>query len=184
VKARRAVSIALAASLLLATAGCSLFATQGTLVHYEPSDGTAADIGDIKLRNVMGLSDNGDDIALVMTLVNSGDSDVNVNVQYEDSTGEKVTLILGVKAQSSVHIGGGGGEGVAILRNAGATVGGLFPVYAQYGTEPGKQLQVPILDGSIAAYSTLIPSPEPTFTAAPTPVPTDPVPTESATPAS
>ena len=170
-KARRAASIVLTVSVLLGTAGCTLSAIQGTQVHYEPSDGTAANVGDLKLRNVIGLSENGDDISLLMTIVNDGDSDVNVSLQYTDTSGEKVTIILGVEADSSVHFGGGGDKGVAILRNAGATVGGLFAVFVQYGDETGKQLQVPILDGSTAAYADLLPGPEPTFTAEPSPTP-------------
>ena len=172
-KARRAASIVLAFSVLLGTAGCTLSAIQGTQVHYQPSDGTAANIGDVKLRNVIGLSDNGDDISLLMTIVNDGNSDVNVNFQYTDESGEKAPeLTVGVEANSSVHIGGGGGQVELVLRDAGATVGGLFPVFVYFGNEvPGEQLEVPILDGSTAAYADLLPGPAPKPPATKTPAP-------------
>ena len=182
-KARHAASIALAALLVLGTSGCTLSAVQGTLVQYQPSDGTAADIGDLKLRNVIGLTDNGDDISLLMTIVNTGDENLNATFQYVDADGETVEILIGVPAHSSVHVGGKG-DVQAVLRNFGAVVGSLVPVYVFYGTDegddvtgdvevPGKQLQVPTLDGSIEAYADLIPGPAPTPTETATPEPTE-----------
>ena len=168
-KARHAASIALAALLVLGTSGCTLSAVQGTLVQYQPSDGTAADIGNLKLRNVIGLTENGDDISLLMTLINSGDDELDVNFQYVDADGEKQDIPLVVPANSSVHVGGGGDTEV-VLRNVGAVLGSLVTVYV-YNGEEGKELHVPTLDGSIAAYSDLLPGPAPT-----------PTPTETATP--
>ena len=168
-KARHAASIALAALLVLGTSGCTLGAVQGTQV-YQPSDGTAADVGDLKLRNVIGLTDNGDDISLLMTVVNSGDEDADVTFKYQDADGEWQSGELEVAAHSSVQVGGGGDDEV-VLRNVGAVIGSLVTVLVQYGDEPDKQMQVPTLDGSIESYADLIPGPAPT-----------PTPTETATP--
>ena len=174
-KTRLVASVAIATALLLGTSACTLSAVQGTLVHYEPSDGTAATVGDIKVRNLIGLSDNGDDISLLMTIVNAGDSSASVNFQYTDSRGEQQTLTVKVPANSSVNVGDGGDSDEAVLRDAGATVGGLIPVYVQYGKEPGKQVQVPVLDGATAAYAGLLPEPLPSVTPTPsqTPTPTE-----------
>jgi hypothetical protein len=173
VKSRLIASVALAGALLLGTAGCTLFSVQGTLVHYEPSDGTAATIGDVKVRNLIGLSDNGDDISLLMTIINSGSSSASVNFQYDNASGEPSTITIKVPAHSSVNVGSGGGADEAVMREVGATVGGLVPVYVQYGTEPGKQVQVPVLDGETQAYSGLLPKPLPSETPTPTPTETD-----------
>jgi hypothetical protein len=158
--------------------GCTLAAVTGTLVPYQPSDGVAANVGDVKVRNLLGLSDNGDDVALVMSIINAGDSRATVDFQYEDENGEKSTITISVDANSSVHVGGGDDDAVAILRDAGATVGGTIPIYVQYGDNQGQQVQVPVLDGQTEAYTDLLPSPLPSITATPTAVPT-----ESATPA-
>jgi len=174
VKTRLVASVVLAGALVLGTSGCTLAAVTGTLVHYQPSDGVAANVGDIKVRNLLGLSDNGEDVALVMTIVNSGDTDASVDFQYEDSSGTKSTITIVVNAHSSVHIGGGGDNGVAILRDAGATVGGLIPIYVQYGEEQGQQVQVPVLDGQTEAYADLLPAPLPSVTATPTEAPVTP----------
>ena len=172
-KTRLVASVALATALLLGTSACTLSAIQGTLVHYEPSDGTAATVGDIKVRNLIGLSDNGDDISLLMTIVNGGNSAASVNFQYEDSNGEQSTITIEVPANSSVHVGSGGDADEAVLREVGATVGGLIPVYVQYGDHAGKQVQVPVLDGATEAYADLLPEPLPTATPTPTPTPTE-----------
>lgn len=169
-KARRAASIALAVSLLVGTAGCTL-ASDSVDLKYAPSDGTAADIGELHLLNVIGLSENGDDVSLLMTIVNDADEDVEVNLQFTDESGEKDTLTVTVRANSSEQFGGSGDEEV-VARNVGAAVGGLLPVYVQYGDEPGKQLQVPVLDGAIAEYADLLPEPEPEPTVEPTPTET------------
>jgi hypothetical protein len=172
VKTRLAASIALAAALLVGTAGCTLGAHLGTLANYQPSDGVGADVGSIKVRNLIALSDNGEDVSLLMTVVNAGDRDAKVNFQYENADGDKVTLTATVDAHSSVGFGASG-EDELVLRDAGATVGGLYPVYVQSGDEPGKQLQVPVLDGGTAAYSDLLPSPAPSPTPTPTPTPSE-----------
>ena len=174
-KARHAASIALAALLVLGTSGCTLSAIQGTQVQYQPSDGSAVDVGDLKLRNVIGLTDNGDDISLLMTIVNTGDEDITVTFQYEDASGEWVSAVpdgVAIAANSSVHFGAGGETNV-VLRNVGAVVGSLVTVLIQYGDEPSTTLQVPTLDGSIEAYSDLLPGPAPTPTLEPTPEPTE-----------
>jgi len=177
-KTRLVASVALAGALLLGTSGCTLGAVTGTLVHYQPSDGVAANVGDIKVRNLIGLSDNGDDVSLLMSIINSGDKSISVDFQYDDANGEKSTITVTVKAHSSLHVGSGDDSQLAVLREAGATVGGLIPIYVQYGDEQGEQVLVPVLDGETAEYADLLPSPLPTFTPTPTATPT-----ESATPA-
>jgi len=172
VKTRLVASVALAGALLLGTTGCTLFAIQGTLVPYQPSDGVAANVGDVKVRNLIGLSDNGDDISLLMTIVNSADSSASVDFQYVDADGDQATVTVDVPANSAVNVGSGGDADEAVLREVGATVGGLVPVYIQYGKNSGKQVQVPVLDGATEAYSTLLPEPLPTFTPTPKPTPT------------
>ena len=151
--ARGAASAILIGGLLLGTTGCSLFSEKATLIQYEPSDGTAANLGSIELRNVLAISDDGETVNLVMTAVNSSDKGIFVNFQYNDGAGEEQ---LFVAANSSTSVGQPDEDSV-ILTEADVTVGGLMPVYAQYGSTPGKELMVPVLDGSLGEYSTLVP---------------------------
>lgn len=152
--ARGAASAILIGGLLLGTTGCSLFSEKATLIQYEPSDGTAANLGDIKLRNVLAISKDGVDLNLVLTAINSSDKGIFVNFTYNDDQVEQ----LYVAGNSSKSIGNAAAdEDTVILTGADTTVGGLFPVYAQYGQTPGKNMMVPVLDGSLGEYSTLLP---------------------------
>jgi hypothetical protein len=168
VKARRAASILLAAGLLFSATGCTLFAVQGTLRHYEPSDGVGANIGDVKLRNVLGLSADGKDVAIVLTIVNEGDNGATVEFQFENGSGEKKTQFVYVRPHASKSVGNVD-DSKLVLRGIDTTVGGLVPLYVQYGDVQGKQLLVPVLDGTLASYTDLLPSPEPTPSPTPTP---------------
>jgi hypothetical protein len=169
---RSAASILLAAGLLVATTGCTLFAVQGTLRHYEPSDGVGANVGEVKVRNALALSADGKDVALVMTIVNQGDVATNVNFQFADSFGAKTDRTVEVGPHAAVSVGNDGSPQL-IFRGVNTTVGGLVPIYIHYGDVEGKQILVPVLDGSMESYTNLLPSPEPSVTDTPTPTPSN-----------
>jgi len=173
-------SAVISAALILGTTGCTLLATGGTTIAYQPADGVAGSVGEVEIRNAIGLSDNGEDVSLLMTVINTGAEDVTLNVQYTDSSGAKVDeLSLEVPAKSRVSVGTGALD--LVLRDAAALVGGSVDVYFQYGEVPGTQLHIPILDGSTSAYADLLPAPLPSVTPAATATAT---PEPSETPAS
>lgn len=171
-KTRLAASIALAAALLVGTAGCTLAAQVGTIGTYQPSDGVSVTVGKVKVLNIIALSDNGEDISLLMTIVNNSGKSLDVNFQYENADGERVTETASLRGHTSTGFGADG-QGQIVLRDAGATVGGLIKVYVQPEGQSGKQVLVPVLDGGTAAYSDLIPGPAPTPTETATPEPTE-----------
>jgi hypothetical protein len=136
--ARGAASVVLAGVLLLGTTGCTLFAVQATNIVYQPSDGTAADVGDVKLLNMIALTADGTDV------------------------GETIRNSVNIAANSTTTVGDLGTSRI-ILRDVNVTLGGLFPVYAQYGSNEGVQLMVPVLDGStLSQYAELLPAPRAT----------------------
>lgn len=175
-RTRIAASAVLAIAILSGTVGCGLMAPQATTIRYDAGDGVGGNVGDVAIRNAILVSDDGSTANLVVTFVNTGDSAHNLNVQYEAGT-EKVTLSLTVDANSSVSLGTPDAPSI-ILEGIDTQPGALFPVYMQYGNETGVELLVPVLDGSIGTYSTLVPTPTPTVdfqatpTATPTPTPT------------
>ncbi len=159
--ARSAASIAIAAGLVLGASGCSFFAPQATAIHYDPSDGVSATVGPIGARNVLAISADGKTANLVFGLANDGSSPELVDFQYTDATGTKQTLTVYAAANKVTPVGYDGGETLT-LTNIKTAVGGLFPVYMQYGTGAGKGITVPVLDGSQPQFATLVPTPEPT----------------------
>jgi hypothetical protein len=175
VNARGAASAILIGAVLLGTTGCSLFSEKATLIQYDPSDGVSADLGDIELRNVLAISEDGEDLNLVLTAINTSDDGIFVTFEFTDGSDEQVDERLYVPANSSKSVGQPDEDKVTLV-GADTQVGGIFPVYAQYGDVPGQELQVPVFDGSLPEYSTLLPvaptaTPTPAETATPTPTP-------------
>ena len=157
-RARIIVSVVVAAGILLGTSGCNLLAPQSTTAKYDASDGVSGNVGDLAIRNAMLLSDDGEVANLVVTVVNSGDSAHSLSVQYDDGT-EKVTQDVTVDANSSVTLGTP--DAPAVTVTADVAPGSLFPVFFQYGNETGVEVLVPVLDGSLEEYSTLLPTSAP-----------------------
>ena len=142
--ARAAASVVIAAALLAGTAGCTFVTPQATLIEYNPGNGVAGRVGSVELRNVVAISgDDGKTVSLLITLINSGTDDATVQLQFE-SGGEPLNDLKAVKAGEALAFGNKGEEQI-VVPNAGVELGGLMPVYAQYGDNAGVQLMVPVL---------------------------------------
>jgi hypothetical protein len=158
VLARGAASAILVGAVLVGTTGCGFVTEQATLIQYEPSDGTAASIGGIDLRNVLAISEDGVDASIVFTAINSNAKGAFVNFQYTNGDDEKTDERVYVAGNSSVSIGNyDAGEDTLVLKDLDIVVGSLLPLYAQVGDAQGEELLVPVLDGSLGEYSTLVP---------------------------
>ncbi|WP_136708601.1 DNA modification methylase [Agromyces sp. H66] len=151
-KARLAASAALALGLALGASGCSMITYQATTEKYEPSDGVSADLGDLDLRNILVVSEDGEDGTLVMSVVNQGDRRATLGVQF----GEGDVVEVAVPAGQTLVLGSDDEEPV-VLEGIDAEVGGLIPLYFQYGDVEGVEKMVPVLDGRLPEYSDLAP---------------------------
>ena len=161
--ARGAASIILAGALALGMTGCGFLTPQATLIEYAPSDGVQTNVGDIKVRNAVAISDEeGVDASLIMSIVNPTSEDVALELQYKDSTGKAMTATVEVPANSTLSLGNTGEEQL-VFRGVQLTEGSLFPVYLQYGAFEGSQLLVPVLPSDHAEYDGLHPTPAPTL---------------------
>jgi hypothetical protein len=143
-----------AALVLLGTSACNFVAPQATSDMYEPSDGTATTVGDVKVANALLISADGDEANLVASFINKSDSRVRLTLQYESGS-KKVDETVTVGARQAQRVGGDGVE--VMLENIDAKPGDLFPIYLQYGDAEGKQLLVPVLDGTQPEYADLLP---------------------------
>jgi hypothetical protein len=182
VRRRIAAAAVLAVGLALGTAGCTFFAPQATAIKYNPSDGVSADIGKLQVRNAFVISPKGTDANLVGVFINSGSSPISVELEYTaHAKGEAQVLDTHfiLKPGDPVSFGNPGVKQV-VFRGADVKAGALLKVFIQYGSVSGRNLLLPVLDGSQTAYQDLTPSPlpkpKPTSTATPTATPT-PTPT-------
>lgn len=154
-KSRLAASIALAAALLIGTTGCTFFSPIATQKVYDPSDGVGAEVGDLLIRNAMLIGDDPENLNLVVTIVNRSDSDRRLSVQWA-SGGERITESMFVNANGRTAFGGPDQDQVLITGSTNA-IGGLVPLFFSYGTAPGVEVLVPVLDGSLPEYELFVP---------------------------
>ncbi len=166
-RVRTGASIAAAFALVAGLSACS-FAFPQTQKPYEASDGVSVTVGDIRVLNAIVFTEDGEDGNFFAAAANSGDSDVDLTLQYV-SGGEKVNVEIEVPAGETVRLGGEDGQ--VFLPGIDAAPGALLAIYFQYGDRPGKQIDVPVLDAALGEYDGLLPTPTPT-----------PIPTVTATP--
>ncbi|MBX3098681.1 MAG: hypothetical protein KF761_03805 [Salinibacterium sp.] len=146
VAARAAASVVLAGALVVGTTGCAFVSTQATLIQYDPSDGVGVDVGNVHVRNVIALiNEDASAVSLMITLVNSSQRSVNMNIQYE-SDGVKTTVTKPINAGAVARYGTTVDDTQIIVVNPSVKAGGLLPVYLQYGDNEGKQILVPVLN--------------------------------------
>ena len=159
-RARLATSAVLVALVLGGTTACTFMTPQVTTKHYDASDGIGATIGQIEVRNAILLTEDGQNASLLINLVNPGDTGIQVNLQYQNADKAKVDESVFVNADSVKSLGGPDARQF-VLTGLDAPAGSLFPVFIQYDDVSGKQLWIPVLDGSESQYAALLPTPKP-----------------------
>ena len=147
---------ALAAAVIMGLTGCTLNAEIASMKEYSPSDGVGADMGDLALRNILLISNDKGEANLVMTVVNSGGEDIGLNVQFDTGSGRTTETLTIPGFPTSTRIGDDPGDGI-VLSGPNVVLGGLFPLYFEYGDVPGERVFVPVLDGTLAEYELLVP---------------------------
>ncbi len=146
--ARAAASAILASALIAGTAGCTFFTPQATLTQYDPTDGISGRVGSVDLRNVVAIiGDDGQAISLVVTMVNNGQQQALMNIQFV-SSGNTTTLVKQVPRRSVLQFGNTTDEEQIVVLSPDVAAGGLLPVYFQYGDNEGRQLLVPVLEAT------------------------------------
>ena len=160
-KVRIAASIALAALVVTGTSACNFLAPAATLTQYDSSDGVNATVADLKVRNAIVLNARDNSVgSLLVSLVNGGDSDMHVTIQYADADGNRVDTMAMLAPGESAEFGSSDQNRI-LLENIDAQPGSLLPVFFTYGSETGVELLVPVLDGTLSQYSDLVPSSAP-----------------------
>lgn len=157
-RARFAASAVLVALVLGGTTACTFMTPQATTKHYDASDGIGATVGDIEVRNALLLTADGETGSLLINLANPSKTGIQVNLQYLGADKTKVNESVFVNAGAVKSLGGEGAKQL-ILAGIDAQPGTLFPVFVQYDDVSGKQLWVPVLDGSEPHYADLLPTP-------------------------
>jgi hypothetical protein len=141
------------------TAGCAFITPTATLNHYDPSDGIGASVGELKVRNVLAISnDDNSAVSLVVTIINTTSSSGSLRLQYATADGERVDISKPISSNEVKSYGTEVDGDTIIITDAGVLAGQLLPIYFQFGNTSGAELLVPVVAGDNAIYSDLAPA--------------------------
>ena len=155
VKARLA-AVVLVVSMIGALTGCTFWAAQTNQKPYDPSDGFGVTLGDVAIRNALLVSQDGKNASLAVAIVNSGSKSATLHLSWKGAAGN---------VQRNVYIAAGATQSFGpvsnqiVLHDIDSIPGSLFPVYFQHGDTEGREIRVPVLDGSLPSYKALVPAP-------------------------
>ncbi|MGN6272005.1 MAG: DNA modification methylase [Protaetiibacter sp.] len=162
-RARAVAAIALSGALALGLSGCTMWMHVETSRPYNPSDGENFTVGDLELRNVLVVTEDGELGNLVGTAVNLTGSDIDFTVQWKtDGSYYEVELTADANGRTTFGV-----DKQVTLEPLGEPAGSLLDVVVHL-SDTQKGVRIPVLDATLAEYEDAIPTPTPT----PTPVET------------
>ncbi|GAA4695493.1 hypothetical protein GCM10025781_11560 [Kocuria gwangalliensis] len=154
---------AAAAAALLTATGCGYVSPQATADEYAPSDGIQADLGDVKVRNLMILAADADSEGRVIgSVVNEGSEPATLSIDADGATAE-----VEVPANDTVMLETS--EPVMVDR-AGAGPGLMVETELEADGQSSTQ-SVPVLDHTYPRYASLMPGGAPSTPANPSNTP-------------
>jgi hypothetical protein len=158
------VALALGAAVLGGTTGCSFSREIESIRPYTPSDGFQADYPqhDLKVRNVLYVT-IGDRAVLIGSIINDGNTARSVAIRYVDgATGEQTEKDVAVVAAGAKYdLGFNGAPNLDVTLPG--VAGGLTEIQflvdgAEIKDDEGvvQRLTVPVVDGTLAEYRSLL----------------------------
>jgi hypothetical protein len=150
----------------LLASGCGYTNPQQTSEQYQSSDGIIADLGPLKLRNILIVSSGEKEPGRVIGAVyNSSSKDVTLKLNGAEGSQTEVP----VKANSYTQLNESSDE--AILSTTGGAPGSLVDVkISENGTNVSNTVKVPVLNATLEEYKEYLPagsSPSPSTTPVP-----------------
>ena len=153
--ARRLAATALVAALALTTSACSISGNVTSLQPYSPSDGQQVNLDNVVARNFIYLVSEAGNGYLIGSLVNRATSPQVVKIQYVDpNTQDTTDYLVEVQAGSKLDFGYNGSE--PILVPVVEVPGQTAKFYFLESATVNATMKVPVLDGTLAEYRSLI----------------------------
>ena len=153
---RKFAAVAIAASLLVGTAGCTFMSPIASHIDYAPADGSQADLETVKVRNFVYVT-NGTVSGLAGSIVNPGLEPKVLKIQYTDAAvNESKEVTFTVNAGQKLDLGYNGGQALAI--NLGGKAGDIVLLSVAEGSGAPVEMRVPVLDATFEFYKPIIDS--------------------------
>ncbi len=155
-KFRIVLAASLALGVALGTSGCNLIQPQATTKQYDASDGVGVNVGALKLRNLIVISNDGQLGSLILTGVNTTGHDATLTISYGDG---KMSQQIVPSSDLRGKTWGGHDESQIILDGINTKPGALLQVTFSDGTGNNSTL-VPVLTTGQPEYKGLEPKVE------------------------
>ena len=162
---KRLAAVAISLGVVLGLTGCGFVTPVATQYDYDASDGVSAVFGAVSVRNILVITEDGENGNLIFTAANSSTEPIELVIEYPaDSPAE--TVVLEIPAQGSVILGANTElerESVEYLEpllisGLDTQAGALFNMFFQAGDAEGKKVPVPVLGTELEEYRDLAPS--------------------------
>ncbi|MEN9961933.1 MAG: hypothetical protein RIS66_346 [Actinomycetota bacterium] len=151
---RKIATVAVAASLMLGTTGCTFVSPIASRIEYAPSDGSQVTLKHVDARNFIFLSDGAGHFGLFGSLVNRDLTSTSVKLQFTDATtGEKMEAFFTLLPSQKLDFGYNGAS--ALNFDLGGKPGQVATVFVVAEGEAGQAMNVPVLDGTLPEYAEL-----------------------------
>ena len=155
-KFRIVLAASLALGVALGTSGCNLIQPQATTKQYDPSDGVGVNVGALKLRDLIVISNDGELGSLILTGVNTTGRDIALTMGYGEG---KVSRQIVPSSDLRGKTWGGHDQPQIILDGINTKPGALLQITFSDGTGNNTTL-VPVLTTGQPEYKGLEPKPE------------------------
>ncbi|WP_447943376.1 DNA modification methylase [Microbacterium aurum] len=151
---RRLASVALAAAVVFATAGCSMISPQATTIDYSPAEGVnLMGTEPLKVRNALLVAnESGTEANFLAAIVNDTDSAETLLVGIDGDT-QRVR----VDAHSTVSLGFDGADPL-LFEKIDAVPGTDVEMTFQSGTGEVVSSRIPVLDGTLDYLADFVPA--------------------------
>ena len=151
---RRAILVTTVGLLtVLGTSACNMLSPVATFKVYSPSEGTQGDLGPIKARNIMYLTDGNGHGAFFGAIANSSSNTADFALKIEGGTSGSVyrQYLLG-----GYQVLNFGAQNQPPLKVAVKGKPGDITTVLLYTDTGSVRLNVPILDGTLPQYTDLV----------------------------
>ncbi|MFJ2619632.1 hypothetical protein [Glutamicibacter sp. NPDC087344] len=147
---RIAASLAVAA-LAFGVTSCGAINEQSTATDYAASDGINVDVADAEVRNLMFVTNaEATEARLIGTVVNSSDSDLNLQIKAANAT----PVTVSVPAEGEIKLEDDANE--TVISNLNVAAGRHADTqFTASGTT--VDFSVPVVDGTLAEYRDFVP---------------------------
>ncbi len=151
---RRAIlGSVIALTAVITTTGCNFISPVASLNYYAPSDGSQADIGRLKARNLIYFTDNQGHTGFYGAFANSGSTAITFAIKFKNAAGASQYREFSVGAYKVLNFGYQGKKSLQI--DLAGKPGDMVNIVVYTETNESS-INVPIMDATLPQYTDLV----------------------------